>query len=183
LTQKELRASDPKRFRTLQRKASKARNSRRRHIILRRHAGAAIKLDAGKRTELGTFLVHIFCESTNIATVDTITKTRAGGVRSETRLLPNESTSRWLEEAHANEEAMRPSHPPMVVPPLDWTNPSDGGYRTEGLRLDVVKSPYSSNLGITDISRVLSAVNRLQRTPWAVNAEIYEVMYEAWDTG
>jgi DNA-directed RNA polymerase len=182
LMQRDLQATNPKKHRSLQRKASKA-GSRRRHIILRRYRATTIKLDAAKRTELGTFLVHTFCESTNIATVETITTTRARRPHSEMRLIPTESTRKWLEKAHANAESVHPLHPPMVVPPLNWTSPSDGGYRTEGLRLDVLKAPYAYFLREIDMSRVYSAINTLQKTSWAVNAELYEIMRYAWDAG
>lgn len=76
-----------------------------------------------------------------------------------------------------------PVYGPCIEAPKDWVTPSDGGFHTRVLRL---ANPYlvrgsASVRNLTkdaDMPIVLGAVNALQRTAWAVNAEILETVYK-----
>ncbi|MDO8496165.1 MAG: DNA-directed RNA polymerase [bacterium] len=94
-------------------------------------------------------------------------------------------TAAWLETAHGEVEGLNPIHLPMIVVPVAWNSLSGGGYltnaRTGNLFLvkrldnDSVKELRAANL-----TQVYRAVNALQETAWAINAEIYKLMREAW---
>jgi DNA-directed RNA polymerase len=72
----------------------------------------------------------------------------------------------------------------MIVPPVDWTNPFDGGYYDLPLTLvknkdrDKVGRAYLQELANRDMPQVYEAVNTLQRTPWRVNRNVFEVVHK-----
>ena len=76
-------------------------------------------------------------------------------------------------------------HLPMVVKPLPWTDPQDGGYlynrerimRTHGCTLQ------TTFLETADMPEVMEGLNCLGETPWRINKEILEVQEEAYRQG
>lgn len=76
-----------------------------------------------------------------------------------------------------------PCYGPCVEAPLDWTTPYDGGFH--GVRLRRA-NPYlvHHRMSRSDYYRnaqmpvVLKAVNTLQRTAWAVNSEVLDIVLE-----
>ena len=77
--------------------------------------------------------------------------------------------------------AVNPRFLPMVVPPLPWTAPDDGGYLT--LRTNVI-SHYQRNAELLDSQGHLGArydcLNRLQSIPWEINDELLVLMTKAY---
>ena len=76
-----------------------------------------------------------------------------------------------------------PCYGPCVAPPVDWTTPYDGGYH--GMRLRRANHTLVHHrMSRTDYYRnaqmpvVLKAVNTLQRTAWAVNSEVLDIVLE-----
>jgi len=78
-----------------------------------------------------------------------------------------------------------PVYLPMIVPPLPWTGPREGGYLT--IPTELVKhhnnKPILTALKAADLSQVLAAVNALQETPWRINKRLYDIMRSAWGEG
>lgn len=72
---------------------------------------------------------------------------------------------------------------PCVEPPLDWTNALDGGYHTPQMRRAhgtlvrhrLARTPYYTE---AVMPTVMKAVNTLQRTKWAVNREVLDIILE-----
>lgn len=87
-------------------------------------------------------------------------------------------------------EAMFTQSFPMVVPPLDWSagNLRSGGYLTDNI------NPYPLVKGSTrsyrdkmrhlaedgTISRTLDAVNAIQKTAWAINTDVLDVLEDIY---
>lgn len=76
-----------------------------------------------------------------------------------------------------------PVYGPCVVPPVDWTTPSSGGFHTPTMRRThpvlVRHVPSTRQLyREADMPIVLKAVNALQRTAWAVNERMLDTVLE-----
>ena len=67
---------------------------------------------------------------------------------------------------------------PSVVPPLDWTGLNSGGYRTYRDKLvNFGNSPLTRDFQQQqDYSNIYPVVNKLQQTPWRVNARMLELV-------
>ena len=85
-----------------------------------------------------------------------------------------------LEEAHERCAIASPVYMPMLVPPRDWTTPTNGGYLDEELnrQVNLVRVLHRATLDdvfSTNMPEVYDAVNSLQRTPWRVNQGVFKV--------
>ena len=95
----------------------------------------------------------------------------------------------WVKKNTDNAELLAPMFMPMVVPPLDWTTPWDGGYITGAFkRLPIVKThrkTYLEELSnrANEMPVVYEAINALQATPWVINRPVYEVAQLVWGAG
>jgi len=76
-------------------------------------------------------------------------------------------------------------HQPMVVPPLPWTSPTEGGYRA--LNADFMRTHgcqvQQEALQHSDLSTVFDGLNVLGSVPWAINKKILKVAQKCWDDG
>lgn len=76
-----------------------------------------------------------------------------------------------------------PCFGPCVEPPKDWVSPTDGGYHGMRLRranqnLIHHRMARTEHFRSAQMPVVLKAVNALQRTPWAVNGEVLDIVLE-----
>jgi DNA-directed RNA polymerase len=81
-----------------------------------------------------------------------------------------------------------PVYGPCVEPPRDWTNFWDGGFHTAEMRrvhrgLVKVRGYARELVEDTPMPIVLAAVNALQRTAWAVNTRVLDVVRQCGDFG
>lgn len=105
-------------------------------------------------------------------------------------LVPSEKLSEWIEKECRRSELLHPSHMPMVVKPLDWTDPFNGGYLTVDAhgRNALVKTGnqnYLTELAdhADQMPMVYEAVNALQSTRWRINANVHRTLHELWERG
>lgn len=92
------------------------------------------------------------------------------------------------------------NHPfllPTVIPPRDWSTPTDGGYHNPDLRkrhplVKVNKNrPRRMQRAYLEefrdrpeqLAPVYAAVNAMQRTRWAINGRVLDVMRQFWEQG
>lgn len=76
-----------------------------------------------------------------------------------------------------------PVYGPCVSPPRDWTTPNDGGFYTKEMRRAhptlvkhrLARTPFYRD---AEMPVVLQAVNALQRTAWAVNEPMLDIVLE-----
>lgn len=107
--------------------------------------------------------------------------------RSAPVLAPTEACIDWVTNHNATMELLSPDRMPCIVPPADWVNPWDGGYYSARLR---GRTPLVKNhrrnpererlLAEAEMPVVLNAVNKAQRTAWAVNTDVLAVMQAVW---
>lgn len=94
----------------------------------------------------------------------------------------------WLHSLDTRFALMAPEYLPCVIPPKDWTDFKTGGYHTDALAYPppLVKTSsklHRDALKKADLTKVLSAVNAIQRTPWQVNTRVLDVVRALIETG
>ena len=128
----------------------------------------------------GAYLLELFIQTSGLVEKHNF----ISGGKTKQILRAKPEVMQWLNEQHSQNELMSPYWLPMVVKPLAWSNPFDGGYKTIGL--SVIKSGnknYLQELENTDIPNIYRAINALQETPWRVNQTVLDVVNNLWDTG
>ncbi len=86
-----------------------------------------------------------------------------------------------IEQGHKYRQKLAPRYLPMVVPPLEWTDQSPGGYL--GLPVTIIKRPGRSSDDIRRSATAREALNAINATPWRVNKRILSVVEELADSG
>lgn len=105
-------------------------------------------------------------------------------------LEPSAKIIDWIEREKDKIEIMHPQHMPMVVKPLDWTDPFNGGYLTHDAQGRNALVKTGNNNYLTELAdhapqmpMVFEAVNALQSTRWRINQRVYETINELWERG
>lgn len=92
----------------------------------------------------------------------------------------------WIERSHEAHEALRPVYLPMVQEPGKWGPDSLGGYRSHMARRKplcrVQRRRHLEEVRQAEMPQVYRAVNLAQETQWRVNATVYEVARELWNS-
>jgi DNA-directed RNA polymerase len=128
----------------------------------------------------GAYLLETFIQTTGL--VEKVNVKIGGKTKQYIEASPQVVT--WLEQAHKETELMSPYFLPMVVKPEPWTNPYDGGYKTQGLPVIKVKNQnYIQELEGADMDGIYRAINALQETPWRIKKPILEVINTLWESG
>lgn len=96
----------------------------------------------------------------------------------------------WIEKEKARSEMLHPAYLPMLVPPLDWTTPFDGGYLTADAQrgsplVKAYNRAYLQELAdnADQMPSVYEAINGLQRTPWQINPRLFDTVSQLWEDG
>lgn len=104
------------------------------------------------------------------------------GIDSKTVIVPMPWFSAWIEEKLANGELISAYHTAMIEPPIDWKHTHGGGFHTERFKYNLIRNDVDPELYRgADMFKTLSAINRLQSTPWKINNRVLEVMEYAMD--
>lgn len=72
---------------------------------------------------------------------------------------------------------------PMVIPPLPWKSPEDGGYfylRTKFMRTFSDSKLQKLVLKRAQLDQVYKGLNILGETPWRINTGMLDIIEEAW---
>lgn len=162
-----------------------------RHVVLRKQLKFAnirrVKWGATERVSLGLLLIDLMEKHVIVNGSPLFHRILNGVHRKAVYVLePSDSAANWLEESHARCALLEPMHMPMVIPPLDWSNMSDGGYITKPLKYILVKSKGKKNtiaeLDNLQLPIIYGAINHLQQTKWRVNKPLVAIMRDAWQT-
>lgn len=175
------------------------RGSRKRRDALKKllsKEGAKLEISQSEKLHLGSFALETLVEATDFFTIE-LEPFRRGDKAYTIRAT--EAVEKWLERQHARCELLEPMWMPMVVRPRRWRSPTVGGYlsSTSGrIVRQLVKPPgkllgdghslnrtYLAELRELDLSKVYEGVNHVQETAWAINAGVFKVVREVWDSG
>ncbi|MGH0000079.1 DNA-directed RNA polymerase [Pseudovibrio ascidiaceicola] len=103
---------------------------------------------------------------------------------------PTQRIVEWVEQQSSKLAMTFPQSMPMVVKPLDWTTPFDGGYLTHDTqgRMPMVKTSNRNYLNeLADdadkMPMIYESINALQSTRWKINRHILEVAEEIQERG
>lgn len=134
---------------------------------------------------IGVKLVELLATSTGLLE---IVQDTAGRNRVRAVVAPTQRFKDWLATLDMQAEVLAPEFMPCVIPPKDWDALEGCGYHTDAFAypLTLVKTRSKLHLRAltkADLSQVYSAVNAIQRTPWAVNARVLEVAEALTRTG
>ena len=139
------------------------------------------------RRACGLTLVELLRDTTGLIEYNYI---REKGRKGHTRfVVPSAATLEWIENFNYHRSLMDPYWMPTVEPPEDWTSVWEGGYRTEGTSLPKVpfiKTPdkeFLRSIKSKHLEQPMRAVNLLQRTPWEINEEVFDIVLWAWENG
>lgn len=132
-----------------------------------------------ERHFVGTKCLDMFMEAT--AWVE-IVKVTTGKNNTTLFLKATAATMEWINSENARCELLSPVYLPMIVPPLDWSTPFDGGYLSPSItRKPLVKTQnraFMEELANHEMPRAYKAVNTLQKTAWQINTDMLPIIQE-----
>lgn len=135
---------------------------------------------------IGAALVDMIIQTGLVELTDEISSRRD----TVKRLVPTQRIADWIENEATRSEMMYPSHMPMVIKPLDWEDPFNGGYVTVDAqgRNAMVKTGnmnYLTELAdhADEMPVVYDSLNALQSTRWRINPRVHAVLTEVWERG
>ncbi|MCD7983752.1 MAG: DNA-dependent RNA polymerase [Desulfovibrio sp.] len=105
------------------------------------------------------------------------------------QLVASARLNEWINQHLEKASIMYPDYMPTLIPPKTWEGASGGGYYFREMRpLNLVKTADRDYLTVLDkkiqngeMPDVLTAINALQNTPWAINGPVYDVARHLWD--
>lgn len=134
------------------------------------------------RTHLGFKLIDIVIERVGLVEIKHL---QEGKRNTTVYLSPTTETRDWINKRKDAAALLSPVYEPMVVAPRDWASPVEGGYLTRYVKpLKMVKTHnrnFLEELENIEMPLVYEAVNAAQRTAWAVNMRMLEVLNSIWD--
>jgi len=88
----------------------------------------------------------------------------------------------WLDQVIESISGNLTVHQPCIVPPDDWTNLRDGGYKSIESKhcSPLLDYRYHKNFEGRDISEHLEAINTIQKTEWCVNKDLLTIASTLW---
>lgn len=136
--------------------------------------------------QVGLFLIECIKEASGLIETPLDASTVRGRHRNRLLIIPAADTSEFLLREADRLSLLSPQYQPMIVRPKRWTNPHNGGYWSGFLLLPLIKQARGKvmdELANRDSREIYSAVNRMQETPWRVNARVLEVLDYAIEKG
>jgi len=102
-------------------------------------------------------------------------------------IAPTDTTLNWINSVNLRGEVLSPKYMPCVIEPRDWTSPYSGGYHTRHIKpLPMIKTSnrkYLTEMEYHKMDEEYNAINALQKTKWAVNKQVLDVMKTVWESG
>lgn len=103
-------------------------------------------------------------------------------------IVPSARLVEHIEREVSRSELLSPATLPMIVKPLDWTTPFDGGYLTAEAqgRNSMVKTGNRNYLmemadHAEEMPMVYDGLNALQATRWRINRGVHAALSQLWE--
>lgn len=137
-----------------------------------------------EKLHLGSKLIDILVQTTGLMEVKTV---QFGRSRRVLYIQANTATLHWIENVNKEGEGLHPYFYPCVIPPKDWSSPFNGGYHTKKVdSISLIKTrnrSYLHEMENHSMPLEYGAINALQRTKWAVNNKLLDIIQQCWETG
>ena len=134
------------------------------------------------RVSVGIKVLDCILEATDLIDKRLVRKNK----KTEIIIDPTPAAVDWIKKYHEYAQMLNPDRIPCIIEPDEWTELDQGGYYTPQLRkrtpMVKTQSKRHAKMFDGDISLILSAINGVQRVPWAVNRQVLEVFKQAWDS-
>ncbi|QOV06089.1 RNA polymerase [Rhizobium phage Pasto] len=133
---------------------------------------------------VGIKLTELFVTATGLVEI----VTERAGKKTTSVVRATRRFRDWLATLDDQSAFLTPEFMPCVIPPKPWGELFGGGYHTDAFvnPLPLVKTRsrgHREALLAADLSRVISAVNLIQATPWQVNRRVLEVVNAIHERG
>ena len=148
--------------------------------------GASLGWSDKERLQVGIALIDKVSDATGLFDMVLVTSGHGKKTRKKQELHMTSAASEWIERQHERCELLDPIPMPMVVEPMPWTTPFDGGYLTPPIGNALVNSKsrqYLEELANVDMPLVYKAINAIQCTAWQINRDVLQVMDRLWTEG
>lgn len=134
-----------------------------------------------ERLHVGTKLLDIILEHSDLVKKES----RTFNSKTETTLVPTEAAMKWINDYEDTAALMHAERSPCIIEPDDWTDLDQGGYYSPNLRQHtlLVKTSGARQAKLVkslDMSKIMAAVNHIQKTEWSVNQEVLGVVKAIW---
>jgi len=137
-----------------------------------------------EKMKVGLYLVGLVLKHCDIFTSIKVSSGQRNR-KSQLAVVLTPETHTWMQEADLKAIELHPYYLPCVAVPLDWSSPFGGGYHTnQVLQKPLVRTfdrNHLSELAQAEMATVYRAINCLQRTAWAINEDVYQLMKWAWE--
>lgn len=132
---------------------------------------------------VGAVVVNAILNATDLLTVYR-NKNRRG--KTAIHLVASAEATKWIQSYNAHTAVLHPYTKPCVIPPDDWDGLNSGGYWSESMRM---RTPFIKGINKAlrefiephDMSTVYAGVNALQKTKWAINEPVLNILKTVWN--
>lgn len=120
---------------------------------------------------------------------DLVEKERSKNKRNQLEwlIVPSQKCLDWIKAHDAAVSLTSPDALPCLIPPMDWTSNTDGGFyspqmrsRTNLIKANNKDKARSTLYAEADMPVVLKAINGMQQTAWRINTEVQDVIQHIW---
>ena len=126
---------------------------------------------------LGVKLINVCLVNTEIGRFETKKRRKSGRVVTAKNFVLTDETKELIEKTNNILQFNRPQALPMVLEPLPWSAELNGGYHY-ALRgkYPLIRKTTGKSARQTDMPFVYEGLNRIQATPWRVNADMLTIV-------
>ena len=177
---------DPKYFKNIKRHTRDTNHTGYKKNMVRTHMSKkGIEFETWKKEDkLKVGLVLIDLVMVNVGMVKMINKRVGKSLLS--CLVFTEVAMKWIQKGRANRIAAYPQYLPCFDKPKEYTTLSDGGYYTERLRTNAIKTTNPKTLKKLqeeNLTVCLKALNLASHTAWGVNKFVFDTLVYCWEEG
>jgi DNA-directed RNA polymerase len=169
---------------TVFRKASRKRKA----LLLEKHIKHLKEIDfistgEASGVRIGSILLSLFIDSgANIVFIkEDILRKRKKGTTYQVSMTP-EAQELLLKTSSRERILQSVNMLPLVVPPRPWESIKKGGYHTHQINFISTKSYMVKKFTKKkDLSKTISAVNKIQEVPWHINSEMLDLVQDVFE--
>ena len=132
-----------------------------------------------EKLSVGVFLVHLVESHTGLIEV----RQERSLTRTVKQVRATQAALDWIRSAEEQQRLLCPFALPTIIPPRDWSDPSTGGYWTEGLPGNTLFKDNNEHIAArsSDCDAFMVAANIQQAVGWRVNRWMLDQITHAWD--